>query len=118
MVNKTSTTVRKALLHSGELVATRLTRQEVEKLDALVEAGAFLNRSDALRTSVREMLTGVKVLNMRNLSLEDGRKRILAYLKEHDQAYPSDIANDLELDYDFVRKVLHDLRKSGEAEPA
>lgn len=100
----------------GEHVGARVTLQEMKKLDALVEAGAFLNRSDAVRTAIREMLRGLKVIPEKNISLEQAKKDIINYLEKNSQAYPSDIADALEMDYDLVLQALQELKKSGDAE--
>lgn len=99
-------------------VGTRLTEKEARRLDELVEAGAFMNRADAVRTAIRQMISAIRVVEARRISLPAAKKEVLTYLESHDQAYASDISNDLELDYDLVLQVLKELRKSGEAEPA
>lgn len=117
MVNKTTSL---ASLAEGtcEHVGTRITSHEAEKLDSLVDAGMFLNRSDAVRTAIRQMVGEVKILTLRQISEAQARKEVLAYLEEREQAYPSDIADDLQLDYDLVLRVLRNLKKTGEAVPA
>jgi hypothetical protein len=77
----------------------------------------FLNRSDAVRTSIRRMVGGVKIVTLRQVSEAQAKKEVLAYVEEREQAYPSDIADDLQLDYDVLR-VLRSLKKTGEAVPA
>ena len=37
-------------------VTLRLPRRQVKELDAMVDAGEFPNRSEAIRTAVRDML--------------------------------------------------------------
>ena len=115
MVNKIALSHKATETH--EHVGTRITSQEVKQLDALVAAGAFLNRADAVRTAIRNMVTGVTVLRARRIPASQARREILSYLDEHDQAYASDIADALELDYDVVLRILQELRRSGEAEP-
>ena len=117
MVNKSKAALRPKPEEVHEHVGTRITRTEAKKLDALVEAGAFLNRADAVRTAIRQMVSGVTILQERKIPLAQARREILSYLDQHDQAYASDIADALELDYDLVLRVLQYLRKSGEAEP-
>ena len=118
MVNKTQTLVKRNSAHGGDHVGARISRQEVEKLDALVDAGAFLNRSDAVRTAIRNMVSEVRMMKVRQISIQEAKEEIRKYLKEREQAYPSDMADALELDYDLVVKALRELRKSGEVEPA
>lgn len=102
----------------GEHVGTRISKQEAEKLDALVDGGMFLNRSDAVRTAIRQMVGAIKIATVRHVTVATAKREILAYLEERDQAFPSDIADELELDYDLVLRVLRKLKKSGEASPA
>lgn len=117
MANKQSVFRRSAKSRS-EHVGARLSPQEVEKLDALVEAGSFLNRSDAIRTAVRQMVSGVRIVNVRHISMSQAKQEILSFLKGKEEAYPSDMADALDLDYELVVRALRELRQSGEVEPA
>jgi Arc/MetJ-type ribon-helix-helix transcriptional regulator len=99
-----------------EHVGARLTMKEAERLDALVDAGMFLNRSDAVRSAVRDLISSVHIVQVREVSLEKAKKEILSYLDSHDDAYPSDIADALEIDYDLVWKALRELKKQGEVQ--
>lgn len=63
------------------------------------------------------MVSEIKIANVRNVSETTAKREILEYLDERERAYPSDIADDLELDYDLVRRVLRALKKSGETMP-
>lgn len=115
MENKPKARLKSREEEGHEHVGTRLTLTEARKLDELVAAGAFLNRADAVRTAIRQMITAVTVVQERKIPLPQAKREILSYLDQHDQAYASDIATDLALDYDLVLRVLRDLRKSGEA---
>jgi hypothetical protein len=44
-----------------------------------------------------------------NVSLQDAKSEVLAYLREHKQAETFDIANDLRLDLDITVKALKEL---------
>lgn len=116
MVNKHRMSLRVPAADHHEHVATRLTRMEVEKLDLLVESGEFLNRADAVRTAVRQMLSGVSVLHERRIPFAQAKEEILQFLDSHETAYPSDIATALELDYDVVLRALDELRNVRKAE--
>lgn len=96
-------------------VGARLARHELETLDALVETGQFLNRSDAVRSAVRQMIGEIRIVNVKNVTLSQAKNDIRSYFKTHKTAYPSDIADDLELEYDLVVKALKELQRSGEA---
>jgi len=55
-------------------------------------------------------LGGLKVVEIReNVSLQDAKSEVLAYLREHKQAETFDIANDLRLDLDLTVKALKEL---------
>ena len=113
MVDKSTAVTNHRSVEEHEHVGTRITRTEAEKLDALVCAGAFLNRADAVRTAIRQMMSGVTVVQERRIHLAQAKKEILAYLDQHDQAYASDIASALELDYDLVLRALRDSGSQG-----
>ena len=51
-------------------VPVRLTQEDVSALDALVEAGEFKNRSEALRTALAELLR-----ERREREIEDAYRR-------------------------------------------
>ena len=118
MVNTMQALVSREPGRGGEHVGARVSCQQVEELDALVEAGAFLNRSDAVRTPIRDMVSKVRIFEVRQVSVAAAGQEILSYLKNVGQAYPSDIADALRLDYDLVMSVFRELRQSGEVEPA
>lgn len=44
--------------------------------------------------------------------MED-RERVIAYMKEHKKAYPSDISEELEIDYDEVGEIVKHLMEEG-----
>jgi len=55
-------------------------------------------------------LGGLKVVEIReNVSLQDAKSEVLAYLREHKEAETFDIANDLRLDLDLTVKALKEL---------
>ncbi len=115
-------TTRKALAHQRveehEQVSVRLAPHEMEQIDILVGAGYFLNRSDFLRSTVREKLASIRVETVHDHSRIEVEKEILAYLKEHPVAYPSDIAAERGIDLVLAMEVVQDLRKKGEIKEA
>ena len=54
-----------------ERVTLRIPRQQVEEVEQMVETGEFPNRSEAIRSAVREMID-------ESDATENGRERSLA----------------------------------------
>lgn len=57
------------------------------------------------------MMTDIR--NIRDLEVKKTDKEILDFIKKNRRAYPSDIANSLNLDYDIVLIKVKELIKSG-----
>jgi len=101
-----------------EQVAARLTTQEIFGIDQLVDLGFFLNRSDFVRAAVREKLSSSAAHTVRDITPSQAEKEILAFLKTHPVAYPSDVASELELDLTLVMNVVQKLLKRGRVREA
>ncbi|MBI4895532.1 MAG: winged helix-turn-helix transcriptional regulator [Candidatus Aenigmarchaeota archaeon] len=97
----------------SDLVSARLSPKELEEIEKLVEEGFYMNTADFVRMSVREKLESIKIIEPRTLSAEKARKEIIEFLKENKKAYPSDIADELNIDYDTVLEIVKDLMKEG-----
>jgi DNA-binding MarR family transcriptional regulator len=63
-------------------------------------------------------LVAVEQVGSVNLSIEQTKAQIMAYLREQfkkeKQIYPSDVADALGLDYSVVRKVFDELEQEGQ----
>ena len=101
--------LQSTLRRKHELISTRLTEAELQKIDQLVDTGGFLNRSDFLRSAVRETLSSVQILTTNTVPLSEAKKQILRYLDDHPVAYPSDIAKALGLELSLVMEAVHQL---------
>jgi hypothetical protein len=59
----------------------------------------------------------VRVLETRETTLEEARPLVKdfveEFLKSHEEVYPSDIADELELEYEVVKKIFDELEKEG-----
>ena len=97
----------------SELVSARLSPKELEEIEKLVEEGFYMNTADFVRTSVREKLESIKVINVRDVSMEKAKKEVVEYLKNNKKSYPSDIADALQLDFDIVLDIVKELIKEG-----
>lgn len=92
---------------ASKVVGSKLTKQEFEKINKLVNKGEYLSVSDFVRSAVREKL-GFSVNSENNFTLlrNDDEQRVIDFIKKHENALPLTIANELELDYKFVNSVL------------
>ena len=97
----------------SELVSARLSPKELEEIEKLVEEGFYMNTADFVRTAVREKLESIQIIDVRNVSKEKAEKEIIEYLKKNKKAYPSDIADALQLDFDLVLEIIKGLAKEG-----
>ena len=100
----------------GKVVGTKLTRSEIEQINQLVEAGVYLNLSDFIRTSVREKLQSIRVIEYRDVDYETAKKEVAGYFKTKGEAYASDASADLQLDIQLVLDIMDDLEKEGKLE--
>jgi len=67
-----------------------------------------------LLTEIRKTHTeGSSEVELKVVPLEDAKKLVLRYVKEHPGCYTSDIILDLKLDPDLVLKALEELEKDG-----
>ncbi len=97
----------------SELVSARLSPREMEEIEKLVNEGFYMNVADFVRMSVREKLESIKVIDVRNVSKEKARNEIINYMKTNKKAYPSDIADGLNLDFDLVLEIVKELAGEG-----
>jgi len=102
-------------LKVSELVSARLSHKEMEEIEKLVEEGFYMNVADFVRMAVREKLESVKVIDVRDVAKEKAKKEVVEYLKENQRAYPSDVADALQLDFDLVLEIVKDLIEEGRA---
>lgn len=102
----------------SQAAGTRLAERTEEEIEKLVSRGFYMSRSAFIREAVRDKLASIRVIQLReDVSFQQAKREILEYLTQHEQAYPSEIADALRLDYGLVLKALEELRKSREAEP-
>ena len=97
----------------SDLVSAILSPKEMEAIEILVGEGFFMNTADFVRMAVREKLESIKIVDARNLPKEKAQKEIIEYLKDNKKAYPSDIADALQLDFDLVLSIVKDMIKEG-----
>ncbi len=102
----------------GKVVGAKLTPNEIDQINRLVQAGLYLNPSDFVRESVREKLDAIKVIEYRDVDYETAKKEVAGYFRMKGEAYASDASSDLELDYELVCKIMDELENEGQMEAA
>ena len=113
-MNKARTELVKTWVRSRhEQIGVKLGSKDLEKIDSMVQAGAYMNRADFVRSTVREKLVSIEILKLRMVSHSQARKEILKFLKEHGQSYASYVAGALHLDLDMVFSFFEELQKEG-----
>jgi len=99
------------------VVPVRFSRDEVEKIDKTVERLGLRSRSELIREATEKYIQeagSLKVIELRdNVSLQEAKAEILAYLRHHKEAETFDIANDLRLDLNLTVKALKELWEEG-----
>jgi len=99
-------------------IGAKIASAEARQIRELIEAGMYLNESDFVRDAIRHRLSEIKVIKCRDVDYETAKKEILGYYKSRGEAYPDEVAGDLELDFDIVMKATDELRKEGRLEEA
>ena len=97
----------------------QLGEEEVQALNATVDR-LECSRAEAIREAIlhyAEYVKGLEVMKIREVTKEQARREVLAYLKEKDRAWSSEIADSLRLDITLVNNVLAELWGEGEVEP-
>ncbi len=92
-------------------VGTKLTLREIREIQGLIEANMYISISDFAREAVRDKLRAIKVVKMRDVGYEEAKNEVLGYYRSYKEAYPHEVAEDLELDYDLVWKITEELKE-------
>ena len=99
------------------IVPVRFPKHKLQKIDEAVKRAGAKSRSAFIREATEKYVQevgGLKVIEIReNVSMQQARTEILAYMNEHKEAETFDIANDLRLDLDLTVKVLKKLWEEG-----
>lgn len=100
----------------AKAIGTKLTQREIAEIKNLVNAGVYLSVSDFLRDAVRDKLKAVKIVKTREVDYDTAKKEVLGYYRSYREAYPYEVAENLELDYDLVWKITEELKTEGRIE--
>lgn len=100
----------------GHVVGSKVSAVELEEIKKLVASGVYLNTSDFVRDAIRDKLAAIKTIKYRDVDYETAKKEVMGYFQERGEAYPSEIEDDLELDYDLIRQIVDELKREGRLE--
>jgi len=101
------------------VIPTRFSEDELRKIDGLLGKTGSRSRSEFIREAVQYYLNNVaetRVIELRNVSKDQAKKEILAYIRERKEAETFDIANDLRLDLNLTMKALKELWEEGKVQ--
>ena len=114
-----SVTIKKQseLMERITAVGTELTMEEYNEIQELINAGMYISISDFLRDAVRDKLYSksnvAEVIKIRNVDYSEAKKEVLDYYRIYKEAFPHEVAEALELDYELVWRITEDLKKEG-----
>jgi Arc/MetJ-type ribon-helix-helix transcriptional regulator len=91
-------------------VGTKVTQREVREIHGLIEAGVYISISDFVREAIRDKLRAIKVVKVRDRAYDEAKQEVLGYYRAYKEAYPHEVAEDLELDYDLVWQITEELK--------
>ncbi|MEM2964935.1 MAG: ribbon-helix-helix protein, CopG family [Candidatus Bathyarchaeia archaeon] len=87
--------------------------EEYDRVRRLIKSGFARSVAQLVREAVREYaeeIGATKILNLRELPLEEARKEVERYLKSHlGVVWPDEMAEELGIDYRVVLEVIQQL---------
>ena len=105
-----------AVRSEGHVIGSKVSAWELEQVKQLVTSGVYLNTSDFVRDAIRDKLTAIKTIKYRDVDYETVKKEVMGYFRERGEAYPSEIEEDLELDYKLICQIVEELKREGRLE--
>ena len=97
-------------------MGSKVSPVELEQIKQLVASGVYLNTSDFVRDAIRDKLAAIKTIKYRDIDYDTAKKEVMGYFQERGEAYPSDIEEDLELDYKLVCQIVEELKRESRLE--
>lgn len=95
----------------ARMIGAKVAAVELEKIRNLVEAGAYLNSSDFVRDAIREKLSSIEVIRLRDIDYKTAKKEVLGYYEKFREAYPDEAANELGIGVEMVMRIVGELIK-------
>lgn len=100
----------------GAVVCSKVSAVELEQIKQLVASSVYLNTSDFVRDAIRDKLAAIKTIKYRDIDCDTAKKEVMGYSQERREAYPSEVEEDLELDYKLVCQIVEELKREGRLE--
>jgi metal-responsive CopG/Arc/MetJ family transcriptional regulator len=99
------------------IVPVRFSQREAEAIDKAVQRLGARSRSALIRDATEKYIReagSLKIIEIRNdVTTNDAKAEIVAYLRKHKEAETYDIANDLRIDLDLTVRALKELWEEG-----
>ncbi|HON36590.1 MAG TPA: ribbon-helix-helix domain-containing protein [Methanothrix sp.] len=105
--------MRETVRSVGHVVGSKVSAVELEQIKQLVVSGVYLNTSDFVRDAIRDKLAAIKTIKYRDVDYNTAKKEVMGYFQERKEAYPSEIEEDLELDYKLICQIVDELKREG-----
>jgi len=109
----------KAEYAKGYVYPVKLAEESQRHLSTITEKLGCM-KAEAIRDALKyyaEYLEGLEVVNLRNLSEEEAKEEIRAYLRGKDRVQAAEVGDALRLDLSLVNRILLALWQEGEVEP-
>ena len=107
---------RNKAVEEARPVGTKLTPEEISRIQGLIEAGMYISVSDFVREAITDKLRDIKVIKVRDVNYDEATREVLDYYRTYNEAYPHEVADALELDYDLVWKITEELKRDRKLE--
>ncbi len=95
---------------------------EYDRVERLVRAGAARSVAQLVREAVADYVNKLdagRLINLRDVTLEQARKEVEEYLSSHPGVvWPDEVAEEIGIDYRIVLSVVRDLLREGWVEEA
>lgn len=92
-------------------MGSKFSAVEVEQIKQLVASGVYLNTSNFVRDAIRDKLAAIKTIKYRDIDYNTAKKEVMGYFQERGEAYPSEVEEDPELDYELVCQITEELER-------
>lgn len=98
---------------SSKSLSIKVSQQEFNKINELVDDGLFNNVEDFLSEAIVEKLDDMEPITLREIPYEQQRKEIIEYAKTHGDFDAVDVCDELLLDPFEVSDIMVELIKEG-----
>ena len=100
----------------GHVIGSNVSAWELEQIKQSISSGVYLNISDFVKDAIRDKLAAIKTIKYRDVDYETAKKEVMGYFRERGEAYPSEIEEDLQLDYRLICQIVEELKREGRLE--